>query len=419
LGLLLSAALAVQLCHGQTSGVAKCGVKSEPCSFPFDYNALKKTSCIRFGDGEVPGLEMEEEEEVYCRQTQGRGKGKFASWSWGVCNKACLSDDGNPKECSGDSGASDCKDCGNDQVGCEFPFTYKGKEYNGCTDADTPDGSKWCATKVGGDGEVLRDGGNHTYFWGTCDMAKCHDHCEQADVDEVGEAEVTLKEGSIIIHEWKNQCKMNFSGELKDLEPNTEYSLWVTEASTSGCPDLNHEPTELTAVMTDDEGKATIPSTVTREIRLFGEDSAIGKMVVLESSSKGEVEGCGVIVRKEDPVDISIIIIVVLAVVIAILLCFVIGLCVYCCKKRCCNDKEGQGFTKVPTQPDTPDGRNGTTSANGPFGSSISIPWIDATPAGSPRAGRSTEWLSAHFSRSSSVGRSRGSLSDLGKEVQA
>ena len=73
---------------------------------------------------------------------------------------------------------------------------------------------------------------------------------EQADVDEVGEAEVTLKEGSIIIHEWKNQCKMNFSGELKDLEPNTEYSLWVTEASTSGCPDLNHEPTELTAVCT-------------------------------------------------------------------------------------------------------------------------------------------------------------------------
>ena len=51
----------------------------------------------------------------------------------------------------------------------------------------------------------------------------------------------------------------------------------------------------LLKVITDDEGKATIPSTVTREIRLFGEDSAIGKMVVLESSSKGEVEGCGVI----------------------------------------------------------------------------------------------------------------------------
>ena len=40
-----------------------------------------------------------------------------------------------------------------------------------------------------------------------------------------------------------------------------------------------------------------------------------------------------------------------------------------------------------------------------------SMPWIDETPTGSPKAGRSTEWLSAHFSRSSSVGRSRGSLS--------
>ena len=48
---------------------------------------------------------------------------------------------------------------------------------------------------------------------------------------------------------------------------------------------------------------------------------------------KGKVKGCGLIVRKGDSVDISLIIIVVLAVVIAILLCLVVGLCVYCCKK--------------------------------------------------------------------------------------
>ena len=40
------------------SGVAKCGVKAEACTFPFDYNGLRKTSCIRFfGDDDVPGLE--------------------------------------------------------------------------------------------------------------------------------------------------------------------------------------------------------------------------------------------------------------------------------------------------------------------------------------------------------------------------
>ena len=61
-----------------------------------------------------------------------------------------------------------------------------------------------------------------------------------------------MKEGSIVLQEFKNQCQMNFSGELKGLEPNTEYSLWVTDASNNngngGCPDLTTEPTELTAV---------------------------------------------------------------------------------------------------------------------------------------------------------------------------
>ena len=42
----------------------------------------------------------------------------------------------------------------------------------------------------------------------------------------------------------------------------------------------------LSKVVADSEGHAKIPSTVTREIRLFGSDSAIGKMLVLESSKK-------------------------------------------------------------------------------------------------------------------------------------
>ena len=52
---------------------------------------------------------------------------------------------------------------------------------------------------------------------------------------------------------------------------------------------------------TDGEGQTRIPPTVTREIRLFGDDSAIGKMVVLEASLRGEVVGCGLIRRKGDP----------------------------------------------------------------------------------------------------------------------
>ena len=127
-------------------------------------------------------------------------------------------------------------------------------------------------------------------------------------MDELKEAEVALKEGSsIVMHEYKNQCQMNFTGELKGLEPNTEYSLWVADATTSGgCPDLTAMPTELTVVSpsiirsypmwlshklhlllkvtTDANGEATIPVTFTREIRLFpADDSAFGKMVVIEN----------------------------------------------------------------------------------------------------------------------------------------
>ena len=69
-------------------------------------------------------------------------------------------------------------------------------------------------------------------------------------MDELKEAEVAFKDGSsIVMQEYKNQCQMNFTGELKGLQPNTEYSLWVAEATSSGvCPDLSNEPTELTAV---------------------------------------------------------------------------------------------------------------------------------------------------------------------------
>ena len=72
-------------------------------------------------------------------------------------------------------------------------------------------------------------------------------------MDELKEAEVAFKDAaagsSIVMHEYKNQCQMNFTGELKGLQPNTEYSLWVSEATSNGvCPDLSDVPPELTVV---------------------------------------------------------------------------------------------------------------------------------------------------------------------------
>jgi len=40
---------------------------------------------------------------------------------------------------------------------CVFPFTYKGETHNKCTDADSENGSVWCATEVDEDGEVVRN----------------------------------------------------------------------------------------------------------------------------------------------------------------------------------------------------------------------------------------------------------------------
>ena len=71
---------------------------SEKCVFPFDFDETKKRQCIEFsqlqvGGDQVPGPE-DEGDSLYCKTPQGKGKGMYASWSWGLCNDACLSDEG-------------------------------------------------------------------------------------------------------------------------------------------------------------------------------------------------------------------------------------------------------------------------------------------------------------------------------------
>jgi len=46
-----------------------------------------------------------------------------------------------------------------------------------------------------------------------------------------------------------------------------------------------------------------------------------------------------------------------------------------------------------------------------PLYDELSIPFIDASPAPTPKVGRSSDRLSSFFHRQSSMGRSRGSLS--------
>ena len=77
-----------------------CGVVAEKCDFPFVFNGYEQKSCIEFNRLQPDPAPNDEGDSLYCKTAQGAGKGKFASWSWGLCNDACLSDDGSESSCT-------------------------------------------------------------------------------------------------------------------------------------------------------------------------------------------------------------------------------------------------------------------------------------------------------------------------------
>ncbi len=68
---------------------------------------------------------------------------------------------------------------------------------------------------------------------------------------------------------------------------------------------------------------------------LFGDDSLVGKFLVVRKGSADRALACGVIRRRDlaSEWNLTLIIIIVLVVVIVVLLCLIVGLCCYCCKK--------------------------------------------------------------------------------------
>ena len=47
---------------------------------------------------------------------------------------------------------------------CQFPFSYQGTKYTGCTSENDPDGRSWCSTKVDKNGDHVQNQGQ----WGHC-----------------------------------------------------------------------------------------------------------------------------------------------------------------------------------------------------------------------------------------------------------
>ncbi len=54
---------------------------------------------------------------------------------------------------------------------CVFPFTFRGKRYEGCTTEHDPDKRSWCSVQVDEDGNHVSGKGH----WGHCDQATCTD----------------------------------------------------------------------------------------------------------------------------------------------------------------------------------------------------------------------------------------------------
>ena len=71
---------------------------------------------------------------------------------------------------------------------CVFPFIYKGKAHNICTDQDDPDGLSWCSTETDENGVHVGQKG----LWGHCE----NEECEKTVLDDEEEVkQMTDEEG--------------------------------------------------------------------------------------------------------------------------------------------------------------------------------------------------------------------------------
>ena len=59
---------------------------------------------------------------------------------------------------------------------CAFPFTYKGQQYQTCTDKSDPDAKFWCSTKVDS---------NRTHVSKAGEWGYCPEGCTDSAVDPI------------------------------------------------------------------------------------------------------------------------------------------------------------------------------------------------------------------------------------------
>lgn len=122
------------------------------CQFPFQYNGKLFNECI---DGDIDGKWFS-----WC-STKVRGENRaHVNGNWAYCSQEC--------SCKTVGGP---KDSWRVKDRCQFPFTYLGKEYNGCVEYDQKPNElttkrkkgSWCST------EVHKHNRSHIHGrWGKC-----------------------------------------------------------------------------------------------------------------------------------------------------------------------------------------------------------------------------------------------------------
>lgn len=417
-----------------------------------------------FASAEGPAerqLPVRMQDDLYCKQRLDVDD----SYVIGVCNKiegGCV-EQGMARDFSGDE-APDSSECTVQPTPCVFPFTdpASGVTHDKCASATTADGREynWCATAVYEGTTDMIEG-----MWGECNMESCVEVPRAAVVTVDGDSNSNGVAMNIKFTQASPIHPLLISGVVRgaDLEGGSSYGFAVHEKQASGddCDSAGRHynvdkesndgpiviaPTSEVWVTGDfgnihasaDDVTGEVVAKVIKRISeqqasLFGRLSILDRSLVVSTLpddlglGQGEAEdelrkifagrrlACGVIklavVESEAEKDYQLtkIVIYVGIIIAALIILAIIAFLIYWCLYR-------RGFWKPKQQPvpqdDEPEKQPQEQSTNGPFGGELRFPLIDATPDGSPRPGRSTDRLAYLNSRSSSIGRSRGSLSE-------
>eukprot|EP00747_Dinoflagellata_sp_TGD_P127000 gnl/TRDRNA2_/TRDRNA2_174349_c0_seq2.p1 gnl/TRDRNA2_/TRDRNA2_174349_c0~~gnl/TRDRNA2_/TRDRNA2_174349_c0_seq2.p1 ORF type:complete len:1071 (+),score=112.82 gnl/TRDRNA2_/TRDRNA2_174349_c0_seq2:2-3214(+) len=130
-----------------TTTAAPAAAAGQQCAIPFTYNGVQYYSCLKQNDADY----------FWCPLSKTYSDGD----PWGYCGQDC------PVQQVSTSMLGNCVTRGNLGAGagktCNFPFTYKGRQYNACAGLDWPE--PWCPTTPAPFDFVKN--------WAVCDTTNC------------------------------------------------------------------------------------------------------------------------------------------------------------------------------------------------------------------------------------------------------